>query len=187
MARSLPRWQSSDSRATKMSSDRDGGGGLFANGLSAGTSRSSGWSTCRTAPSAPRSIRTNLYLHSSDRASRSASATAASLCFARTFPGASARKPTLACSVKRLRRLVKPMAHMVWLFYCGASMASGLLPHTWEATPTAREGSRTRRVLQGESSTRHAGLSRISGREWAALSCSAPLFGSHEISSVSLH
>ena len=82
MALSLPRWQSSDSRATKINSDREGGGGLFANGLSAGTSRSSGCKTCRTAPSAPRSIKTNLYRHSSDNANRSASATAASDCFA---------------------------------------------------------------------------------------------------------
>ena len=136
MARSLPRWQSSDNRATSINSDREGGGGLLANGLSAGTSRSSGWSTCRTAPSAPRSIKTNLYLHSSDRANRKASATAASDCFARTFPGASARKPTLACSVKRLRRLVKPMAHMVssrvsrrWRTGVYCSMASGP-PHS---------------------------------------------------------
>ena len=114
IALSLPRWQSSDNLATKINSERDGGGGLLANGLSAGTSRSSGCKTCRTAPSAPRSIKTNLYLHASESASRSASATAASLCFARTFPGASARKPTLACSVKRLRRLVKPMAHIVY-------------------------------------------------------------------------
>ena len=147
MARSLPRWQSSDNLATKINSDREGGGGLFANGLSAGTSRSSGCKTCRTAPSAPRSIKTNLYLHASESASRSASATAASLCFARTFPGASARKPTLACSVKRLRRLVKPMAHIVLsMLLVDGVLASPALDGVWPSL-TQPQGSR---VLQGQ-------------------------------------
>ena len=151
IALSLPRWQSSDSRATKINSDREGGGGRFANGLSAGTSLSSGWRTCRTAPSAPRSIKTNLYRHSSDNANRSASATAASLCLARTLPGASARKPTRACSVKRDRLEVKPMAHMV----LGPSRVS----RRWRLALPPRqplEGSR-RVAVQGVSSARCVG------------------------------
>ena len=183
IALSEPRWQSSDSLATSINSDREGGGGLFANGESAGTSLSSGWSTCRTAPSAPLSMRTNLYLHSSDRASRNASATAASDCFARTFPGASARNPTRACSVKRERRLVKPMAHMVLVpsrptlrrastgVYC-ASMASGLPPlsHGRKPGPTRRKDCETRLALIG-----------FTGREWAAYRAAPPFcirFGS---------
>ena len=53
------RWQSSDRRATINNSDRGGGGGRFASGESAGTSFSSGWRTCLTAPSAPLSTTTS--------------------------------------------------------------------------------------------------------------------------------
>ena len=166
MARSLPRWQSSDNLATSINSDREGGGGRFARGESAGTSRSSGCNTCRTAPSAPRSTKTNLYRHSSDSANRSASATAASLCLARTLPGASARKPTRACSVKRDRLEVKPMAHMVWILrrrvdgvsYWRVGGVSG---------PPHRQPTEGSRVLQGKM---RPALIGFSGREWAALS-----------------
>ena len=164
MALSLPRWQSSDNLATKINSDREGGGGRFANGLSAGTSRSSGCNTCRTAPSAPRSTKTNLYRHSSDNASRSASATAASDCLARTLPGASALKPTRACSVKRDRLEVKPMAHMVYrrrfssmAYWRLLRRVGGVWASQPRLGPTSRSSAKTRRVLVW-----------IYRREWAA-------------------
>ena len=158
MALSLPRWQSSDNLATKINSDREGGGGRFANGLSAGTSLSSGWSTCRTAPSAPRSIKTRLYRHSSDNANRSASATAASLCLAGPCPAPRREADARACSVKRDRLEVKPMAHMVLVPSPAARRWRLVLTHaTRKLGPTRRKFCETRRALVW-----------IYRREWAA-------------------